>query len=154
MALKQDIRDGNPQFYTPQCGSVGPTGKCVGTSRSKLYLILVKMLHLLFCSTTTTFRGTEATTTMPISRLNTSVLTPAVQFFLQALGPLLLEQRPEADPARLETQVRAVGPNLVLWPFSSERSSFCSPDWRLYSCPNLMIKNSVYEYIPHPTFYF
>jgi hypothetical protein len=43
MALKKDIRGGNPQFYTPQCGSVGPTGKCVSTSRSKLNLILVKM---------------------------------------------------------------------------------------------------------------
>ena len=43
MALKKDIRGGNPQFYTPQCGSVGPTGKCVSTSCLELYLILVKI---------------------------------------------------------------------------------------------------------------
>lgn len=43
--LKKEIlcRGGNPQFYTPQCGSVGPTGKCVSTYRWKLYLSLVEL---------------------------------------------------------------------------------------------------------------
>ena len=56
--------------------------------------------------------------------------------------------------AQLENQGRAVAPNLVLWPLSSERSSSRSPDWRLYLSFDLMIKSAVYEYIPHPTFYF
>ena len=95
-------RGGNPQFYTPQWGSVGPTGKCVSTC----YVNVPPCATLQYDDNVP---GNGNNYNDAYFEISTFVITPAAQFLLQALGPLLSKQRPEQDQP-LEYSGSSAGP--------------------------------------------